>query len=40
MRMSLMFAAVTLLTGINLFFIPFQPVPALWGYPRHCFCSD
>jgi hypothetical protein len=26
-----MFAAVTLLTGINLFFIPFQPVPALWG---------
>nr|WP_277420893.1 hypothetical protein [Klebsiella michiganensis] len=29
--MSLMFAAVTLLTGINLFFIPFQPVPALWG---------
>ncbi|MEZ3667735.1 hypothetical protein ACOQJR_27615, partial [Klebsiella pneumoniae] len=26
MRMSLMFAAVTLLTGINLFFIPFQPV--------------
>ncbi|EOG1814231.1 hypothetical protein ACYBCN_26820, partial [Klebsiella pneumoniae] len=23
MRMSLMFAAVTLLTGINLFFIPF-----------------
>ncbi|EOU3868685.1 hypothetical protein LMJ14_27530, partial [Klebsiella pneumoniae] len=24
MRMSLMFAAVTLLTGINLFFIPFQ----------------
>ncbi|HCI5970305.1 TPA: hypothetical protein NPN78_005308 [Klebsiella pneumoniae] len=31
MRMSLMFAAVTLLTGINLFFIPFQPVPALWG---------
>ena len=31
MRMSLMFAAVTLLTGIILFFIPFQPVPALWG---------
>jgi hypothetical protein len=31
MRMSLMFAAVTLLTGINLIFIPFQPVPALWG---------
>ncbi|EBP8534626.1 hypothetical protein AMR62_23195 [Salmonella enterica] len=31
MRMSLMFAAVTLLTGINLFFVPFQPVPALWG---------
>ena len=31
MRMSLMFAAVTLLTGINLFFIPFQPVSALWG---------
>jgi hypothetical protein len=28
MRMSLMFAAVTLLTGINLLFIPFQPVPA------------
>jgi hypothetical protein len=28
---SLMFAAVTLLTGINRFFIPFQPVPALWG---------
>ncbi|EEJ7181850.1 hypothetical protein RL87_005382 [Salmonella enterica subsp. enterica] len=27
--MSLMFAAVTLLTGINLLFIPFQPVPAL-----------
>lgn len=26
-----MFAAVTLLTGINLLFIPFQPVPALWG---------
>ncbi len=41
MRMSLMFAAVTLLTGINLFFIPFQPVPALWGgYPGRCFCSD
>lgn len=31
MRMSLMFAAVTFLTGINLLFIPFQPVPALWG---------
>lgn len=31
MRMSLMFAAVTLLTGINLLFIPFLPVPALWG---------
>lgn len=31
MRMSLMFASVTLLTGINLLFIPFQPVPALWG---------
>ncbi|ECC3554187.1 hypothetical protein AU825_18305 [Salmonella enterica subsp. salamae] len=31
MRMSLMFAVVTLLTGINLLFIPFQPVPALWG---------
>ncbi|EOZ9308919.1 hypothetical protein ABQ455_21785 [Citrobacter freundii] len=31
MRISLMFAAVTLLTGINLLFIPFQPVPALWG---------
>ncbi|POT29169.1 hypothetical protein [Citrobacter braakii] len=31
MRMSLMFAAVTLLTGINLLFIPFKPVPALWG---------
>lgn len=31
MRMSLMFAAVTPLTGINLLFIPFQPVPALWG---------
>lgn len=31
MRMSLMFAAVTLLTGINLLFILFQPVPALWG---------
>lgn len=31
MRMSLMFAAVTLLTGINLLCIPFQPVPALWG---------
>ncbi|HEO9814647.1 TPA: hypothetical protein QIM84_004132 [Klebsiella variicola] len=31
MRMSLMFAAVTLLTGINLLFIPFQPVLALWG---------
>ena len=30
MRMSLMFAAVTLLTGINLFFIPFQPVPVLF----------
>jgi hypothetical protein len=29
--MSLMFAAVTLLTGINLFFIPFQPVSALRG---------
>lgn len=29
--MSLMFTAVTLLTGINLLFIPFQPVPALWG---------
>lgn len=29
--MSLMFAAVTLLTGINLLFIPFQPVPALCG---------
>lgn len=31
MRMSLMFTAVTLLIGINLLFIPFQPVPALWG---------
>lgn len=31
MRMSLMFAAVTLLTGINLLFVPFLPVPALWG---------
>lgn len=31
MRMSLMFAAVTILTGINLLFIPFLPVPALWG---------
>ncbi|EDX5730193.1 hypothetical protein LU414_004614 [Salmonella enterica] len=31
MRMSLMFAAVTFLTSINLLFIPFQPVPALWG---------
>lgn len=31
MRMSLMFAAVALLTGINLLFIPFLPVPALWG---------
>lgn len=31
MRISLMFTAVTLLTGINLLFIPFQPVPALWG---------
>lgn len=30
-RMSLMFAAVTLLTGINLLFVPFLPVPALWG---------
>ncbi len=40
MRMSLMFAAVTLLTGINLFFIPFQPVPALWGLSGRCFCSD
>lgn len=30
-RMSLMFAGVTLLTGINLLFIPFLPVPALWG---------
>ena len=29
MRMSLMFAAVTLLTGINLFFIPFQPVAGI-----------
>jgi hypothetical protein len=26
-----MFAAVTLLTGINLLFIPFLPLPALWG---------
>lgn len=31
MRMSLMFAAVALLTGINLLFVPFQPVPAPWG---------
>lgn len=31
MRMSVMFAAVVLLTGINLLYIPFQPVPALWG---------
>lgn len=31
MRMSLIFASVTLFTGINLLFIPFQPVPALWG---------
>lgn len=29
--MSLMFEAVTFLTGINLLFIPFLPVPALWG---------
>ena len=41
MRMSLMFAAVTLLTGINLLFIPFQPVPALWGgNPGRCFYPD
>lgn len=31
MRMSVMFAVVALFTGINLLFIPFQPVPALWG---------
>lgn len=31
MRMSFMFGAVALLTGINLFYIPFQPVHALWG---------
>ncbi|ASQ15707.1 hypothetical protein [Enterobacter cloacae] len=31
MRMSLMFAAVTILTGINLLFIPFHAVPALRG---------
>ncbi|QKT20627.1 hypothetical protein HPG84_23260 (plasmid) [Salmonella enterica] len=31
MHMSLMFEAVTFLTGINLLFIPFLPVPALWG---------
>lgn len=39
MRMSLMFAAVTLLTGINLFFIPFQPVPALWGANGSACCD-
>ena len=31
MRMSVMFGAVALLTGINLFYIPFQSVHALWG---------
>ncbi|MFS9599399.1 hypothetical protein, partial [Klebsiella variicola] len=31
MSMTLNFDAVTLLTGINLLFIPFQPVTALWG---------
>ncbi|WP_200780705.1 hypothetical protein [Klebsiella oxytoca] len=31
MRMSVMYGAVALLTGINLFYIPFQPVEALWG---------
>lgn len=40
MRISLMFAAVTLLTGINLLFIPFQPVPALWGNLGRCFYPD
>ena len=39
--MSLMFAAVTLLTGINLFLLPFQPVPALWGaIVAVAFCSE
>lgn len=33
MRMSGMFGTVALLTGINLFYIPFQPVHALWGGP-------
>ncbi|HDS6520130.1 TPA: hypothetical protein QHW61_005198 [Klebsiella oxytoca] len=31
MRMSVMYGAVALLTGINLFYIPFLPVQALWG---------
>ncbi|WP_368758737.1 hypothetical protein [Klebsiella oxytoca] len=31
MRMSVMFGAVALLTGINLFCIPFQSAPALCG---------
>lgn len=31
MRMSVMFGVVALLTGINLFYIPFQPVYAVWG---------
>lgn len=40
MRMSLMFAAVTLLTGINLFLFRFSLFRLCGGYPGHCFCSD
>lgn len=31
MRMSLMFAAFALFSGVNLLFVPFLPEPALWG---------
>jgi hypothetical protein len=31
MRMSVMFAVVALLTGINLLYNPIQPLLALWG---------
>ena len=31
MRMTVMFAAVALLTGINLLSVPFHAVPTLWG---------
>ncbi|SSH85038.1 Uncharacterised protein [Klebsiella pneumoniae] len=40
MRMSLMFAAVTLLTGINLFLFRFSRYRLCGGDPGRCFYPD